>query len=105
MLLFGTIDFGRAIFMYSELTNAVREGARYAQIQPTQTASIRDVVVRKAPGLGLRAADVSVTCSPAQCPPGGTVTVAASLPFGTVTQDLLGLGPITLRASAENTIE
>ncbi|ACZ40599.1 TadE/TadG family type IV pilus assembly protein [Sphaerobacter thermophilus] len=105
LIVFGTVDFGRAIFMYSELTNAVREGARYAQIHPTQTAGIKDVVVNKSPGLGIRAADVTVSCSPAGCQPGGTVQVTARMHFQAVTQSLLGIRPLTLQASAENVIE
>ncbi|MBX5446732.1 TadE/TadG family type IV pilus assembly protein [Sphaerobacter sp.] len=105
MIVFGTVDFGRAIFVYSELTNAVREGARYAQIHPTQTAGIKDVVVNKSPSLGIRAADVTVSCSPGGCEPGGTVRVTARLHFQAVTQRLLGIRPLTLQASAENVIE
>jgi len=105
LIVFGTVDFGRAIFMYSELTNAVREGARYAQIHPTRTAGIKDVVVNKSPGLGIRAADVTVSCSPAGCQPGGTVQVTARMHFQAVTQSLLGIRPLTLQASAENVIE
>ncbi len=41
MIVLGTIDFGRAIYMYSELTNSVREGARYAQVAPTATSAIK----------------------------------------------------------------
>lgn len=105
LIVFGTVDFGRAIFMHSELTNAVREGARYAQVRPTQTAGIKDAVVNKSPGLGVTAADVSVSCFPAGCKPGGTVRVTATMQFRAVTQSLLGIQPLTLRASAENTIE
>jgi Flp pilus assembly protein TadG len=38
MLFLGMIDFGRAVFLYNNLTNAAREGARYgaALIDPAQ---------------------------------------------------------------------
>jgi len=36
MLILGTIDFGRALFVYNNLTNAAREGARLAAARATQ---------------------------------------------------------------------
>jgi len=41
VLLFGIIDFGRALFLVNNLTSAVREGARLAAVQqdPTTAAS------------------------------------------------------------------
>ena len=35
MFLLGIIDFGRAFFLYNNLTNAVREGARLGAVQST----------------------------------------------------------------------
>lgn len=32
MLLLGTFDFARAVFMYAQLSNGVREGARYGSV-------------------------------------------------------------------------
>lgn len=103
-LLFGTIDFGRAIFMYAELDNAVREGARYAIVNPGSTSATASFVVAKAPDIGLTTGDVTSSCSP-DCTSGSTVTVSASLSFQAITQKLLGIGPITLSASATDTIE
>ena len=103
-LLFGTIDFGRAIFMYAELDNAVREGARYAIVNPGSTSATASFVVAKAPDIGLNTGDVTTSCNP-DCASGSTVTVSASLSFQAITQKLLGIGPITLSASATDTIE
>jgi len=36
MLIFGTVDLGRAFSMRNELSNAAREGARFAQFFPQQ---------------------------------------------------------------------
>ncbi len=41
MLVFGTINFGQAIFMYSGLHNLAREGARYAKAKPTDTVRMK----------------------------------------------------------------
>ena len=105
MLVFGTTDFGRAIFMYSELQNGVREGARYAKVKPTDTAGIRQRVVDKSPAIGLTTGNVTVgSCS--ACEPGkDTITVEAALPFQAVTQQLLGIAPFTMTARAQVTIE
>ena len=103
-LIFGTIDFGRVIFMYAEMSNAVRDGARYATINPANTSGIAGVVISNAPSLGLTAGDITNTCDPS-CTPGGTVTVEASLQFQAITQKLLHIGALTLTASASDGIE
>lgn len=46
MFLFGIIDFGRALFQYNNLTNAAREGARFAATRfpdPCQPADLYSV--------------------------------------------------------------
>src|SRR5688572_28552338 len=62
MIVFGTIDFGRAIFVSAELHNAVREGGRVGKITPTNTAAIKTAVVDHAAGTGLTAGAVGVSC-------------------------------------------
>lgn len=105
MMVFGTVDFGRAIFMYSQLHNAVREGARYGKLHPTQAGEIRNRVIVHASALNLSPGSVTVSCS-GSCQPGrDTVTVAATASFSAITQQLLGIGPITLRSSATVDIE
>lgn len=44
VLLFGVIDFGRALFAYNYLTAAVREGGRFAAVQESASseAAVRD---------------------------------------------------------------
>lgn len=104
MIVFGTIDFGRAIFMSAELHNAAREGARYGKINPSQTAQIRTVTVDKAVGTGLTTSGVGVSCT-GVCKTGDTLTVTTQLQFQAVTQQLLGIGPITLSSSSTVDIE
>ncbi|MDQ2684084.1 MAG: pilus assembly protein [Chloroflexota bacterium] len=103
-IIFGTIDFGRAIFIRAELVNAAREGARYGKINPTQTTAIRAATVDHAPGSGLTSSSVSVSCT-GRCATGNSLTVVASVPFQAVTQQLLGIGPLTLTGSATVNIE
>src|SRR5688572_27176844 len=104
MIVFGTIDFGRAIFMSAELHNAAREGARYGKINPSQTSQIQNVAVDKAPGTGLTTGGVTVSCTGA-CKTGDTLTVTTQVQFRAVTQTLLGIGPITLNSSSTVDIE
>ncbi len=106
-IVMGTIDLGRAVFMYSELTNAVREGARYGKMHPEQSAQIKAVVVDKAPSLDgtgagggalLTVDDPSCTGG---CRPGcSDVTVSAEYDFHPIVAGFLGIdNTITLRAS------
>ncbi|MHB1295729.1 MAG: TadE/TadG family type IV pilus assembly protein [Anaerolineae bacterium] len=52
-LLVGVIDFGRAFYSYIAITNASREGARYASKFPSDTPSIRDAAVAEAAAGGV----------------------------------------------------
>jgi Flp pilus assembly protein TadG len=104
MIVLGTIDLGRGIYTYSELTNSVREGARYAQVAPTDTSGIKDRVIQKSPGIGLSSGDVTVSCN-SSCTTGNDVTVKANLDFKLVAQKLLGIKPFTMHASATVAID
>jgi Flp pilus assembly protein TadG len=103
-IVFGTIDFGRAIYMYSELTNAVREGARYGKLHPEQSEQIKATVRAKSPtlngegGVLLTVDDPSCTGG---CRPGcSDVTVSAEYDFKPIVANFLGIDDsITLRAS------
>lgn len=121
----GAIDFGRAIFLQSELENAVREAAREAR---TRTANggvcgeiskeLLEYRVRNIknpddggacnqgeyPRPGLERATVTYSCAPS-CTSGGKLTVTARLPFKAVVQEFLGIGPLTLTATATVTLE
>lgn len=50
-LIFVVVDLGRAVFFYSSIHNAAREGARYAVIHPYDYADIETAVQRLAPFL------------------------------------------------------
>ena len=105
-IVFGTIDFGRAIFMYSELSNAVREGARYGKINPSDSAGIQQTIRDKAPSLGGTDASSPLltvenpVCVSGSYPDCTDVTVSASYRFIPLVARYLGVGEITLKASA-----
>jgi hypothetical protein len=66
VLLFGVIEFARALFVWNTLTEATRRGARLAVVCPVGHASIANVTVFNAPSAagsspilpGLNSADV-----------------------------------------------
>jgi Flp pilus assembly protein TadG len=47
-LIFGIIDFGRALFLANNLTSAVREGARLAAVQQDPTTAASQTAVQNA---------------------------------------------------------
>ena len=104
MVVFGTIDFGRAIFVSAELRNAAREGARYGKIRPTDTGAIRTETLKYAVGTGLTSGGVAVSCT-GSCTADDKVTVSVSVSFQAITQNLLGIGPLTLTSSSTARIE
>ena len=105
MVVFGTFDIGRAVFQYSELTNAVREGARYGKFAPTDTAGIRGEVVESAPSLGLSTGAITVSCSGSCEPMVDKLVVSAQFEFTAITQAFLGISPITISSTASVAVE
>ncbi len=118
LIVFGTVDFGRAIFLNSQLENAVRDAAREGKVGFTNglsgmsAARLQDHVrnawnsetQQASPRPGLANATVTVTCT-GSCTTGDRLTISATLPFQAITQKLLGLGPLTLHASATVVLE
>src|ERR1017187_10045946 len=80
MLVFGIVDFGRALNAQITLTQAAREGARLAALgQP-------NVVTRtQAAATGLRPVTVTVTTCPPGSGPGVNATVITSYSFSFIT--------------------
>jgi Flp pilus assembly protein TadG len=105
LMVFGTIDFGRAIYMYSQLHNAVREGARYGKLYPTATTTIKNKVIADATAFDLGTSDVTVSCAGSCTSTSTAITVAASASFSAITQEFLGIAPITMTASATDGTE
>jgi Flp pilus assembly protein TadG len=79
LIIFGVVDFGRAIYAYNAVSNAAREGGRTAIVN--QTASdIRSRAIQQATALGIDAASVS-------CPPAGPSGVCIQFKNATLTAD------------------
>lgn len=108
MIVFGTIDFGRVVFTYAQLHNAVREGARYGKVHCGKSGWVdntKNRVIEKSPTLGLATGSINVTAPVGCVPPTGTVRVQATTTFSAFTQTLLGISSITLTSSATVDVE
>lgn len=117
LITLGTVDIGRSVYLYSQLHNAVRDAAREAKVGTANGMGFSQGTISHRVHIsknliegdefrrpGLSAAAVSYTCG-GSCDTGDPLTVNASLPFQSVIQDFLGIGPITLRASSTVTLE
>jgi Flp pilus assembly protein TadG len=91
LMVFGMIEFGRAIMVQQILTNATRQGARLAILDsPTPTAStVKSTVTSYLQNCGITAATVNnVTINPAEpstAVNGTSVTVTVQIPYSSVT--------------------
>lgn len=100
------VDMGRAIYYYSAIHNAAREGARYGIINPTDYAGMRNKAIQYAYGLGLVISDVTAEAGPNQVIdffPNPTVRVRINYDFTPATPVIAWLipgGDITLRSQA-----
>lgn len=86
LMVFGLIEFGRAIMVQQVLTNASREGARIGVLDsPTPTAgSVTTAVRNYLDKAGVRGAAASVTITPSEPTSAGygqPVTVTVQIPF------------------------
>jgi Flp pilus assembly protein TadG len=86
MILFGMIDFGRAVFAYNFISYAAREGARYAIVRGQSSghaataADVTSFVKQEAIGLDPSAITVNTTWTPDKNA-GSTVQVQAKYSF------------------------
>ena len=85
MLVFGTIEFGRALMVQQILTNASREGARRGVLEQTTVAEVETVVLDYLSNSSVTGATVTVSPSSlAEVGFGDQVSVTVSVPFGQV---------------------
>lgn len=105
LLLVGVVDLGRAMSTKIALTNASREGARYASRYPDQKSSIIAAVDAEldANGLGIDTDEVEIEIVPdpsvTPAAQGAKVTVTCTYPFETIMGGLLGAEEIEIRAT------
>ena len=104
MITLGTIDVGRAMYEYRQLTSAVREGVRGGKTAPPDETSIKDRVIQHAPALGLTYDDIETPVCAGGCDEGSSdVTVTAHKDFRPLLGEMFGWADdvsITLSSSA-----
>lgn len=98
LMLLAILDFGRAIYAYSVISNCAREGARYGSVTPLDTTGIEDVT-RNAAVLWDRDELTVLVEHPTE----DTVRVAVSFNFRLITPlvaEATGRNPIVLSSTA-----
>jgi len=98
LLVMAILDFGRAVYAYSVVANAAREGARFAAVSPND--SVGAVAATTAAAIGLEPSRLTVTFSR---PDSSTVRVLVSYGFELITpliSNVVGSQGLTLRSSA-----
>ena len=107
-LVFGVIEFGRAVYSYNVLAAATREAARYAIVHgsdsgsPASEADIRARVTKWAIGLNPSALTVSTSWAPSNAP-GSSVAVRSDYALSPITKLVLP-SSITLTTRSEMVI-
>jgi hypothetical protein len=102
LVVFGTLDIGRIVFLKAQLENAVREGARVGRVMPSFSDAPVRARIQAQPGL----ANTTVVAScPGGCAYGSTLTVTATLPVAIVAGLVPALPSLTIGASASVRIE
>ena len=97
-MLAGVLDLGRAFNNYIVLTNAAREGARYASHFPHFEGGIKAAAIREAAGSGVTLVDTDITVVGLNAPPGAPIEVGVETQVPTVMGNLIGTDSLTLRS-------
>jgi len=94
LLLFGMIEFGRMLMVQQLLTNATREGARFAVLEGSTEDEVTDLVVDYLGStmVTINDDDVSIDPTPETANPGDPISVSVTVPY----QEVGWLSPIFL---------
>lgn len=86
MLLFGIVEFGRAMMVQQMMVNATREGARVAVLPGSTTADVRSAVVDAlaVTGVPCEDDDITVTPDPSTAYNNAQISVSVAIPFSDV---------------------
>ena len=108
IVVFGTVDLGRAYQLKNRLTNAAREGAFYGQFDACDTAGIQDAADDEDPDVTSEPGYV-VTSSTPSCPANGgdelTVEVSADMTILTPLVSAITGPTVTVTGSASVVVQ
>ena len=99
-------DLGRAVYYYSVIHNAAREGARYGIISPTDDAGI--IAAAQAKVVGLDQSNLFITPIETKTETEWYITVSVSYDFDLVTpliDGFFGGNPLTLQTQSSMQVE
>jgi len=101
LLLAGVADFGRAFHSYTVITNAAREGARYASRFPSDQTGIEDTAIREAAdsNVALERADITIIGLGGAA--GNAIEVQVEYRISTFLGGIIGLGELPMRSATE----
>lgn len=106
-LLMGMFDLGRAVYAYSVLGSAAREGARYGTIDPNHPDKIQSQAFANVPGIEVSSLSMDApVCKNgsgdlSSCTSGNTITIAVHYAFQPITAffasiDMTGQSTMTI---------
>jgi Flp pilus assembly protein TadG len=101
LLLVGIVDFGRAFNNYMIITNASREGARYASHFPSDLNGIVSATRQEAANSGIPADSISVSVTGLNGAAGQPIRVTTSYNYVTFLGSLVGVPNFLLRTYTE----
>ena len=101
LLVMGVADFGRAFNNYIIITNAAREGARYASRYPHLPDQIRAATIREAADSGVTLVDGNISIVGLYAAPGTPIEVRVEYQFPTIMGSMIGIGDLTLRSRTQ----
>lgn len=104
MMSLGIAEFGRAVWVYTTLSNGTRAAIRFAVVRgqtvPATDSQIATIVARNTPGLTASNLQVTTTYSPDRRR-GSTVTIRVRYPFRFAVSPALGPIPATLQLQSK----
>jgi len=101
LLVMGVVDFGRAFHDYIVITNASREGARYASRFPDDSVGITSATRQEAANSGLAPAELAVGITGLGATAGQPIRVTTTYNFQTFLGGFVGRPNLTLRNATE----
>lgn len=101
LLLVGVADFGRAFNNYMIITNASREGARYASRFPWLENDIEQAAIREAANWGVPLNSGHITVNGVGATRGQPIEVVVTYDFPTILGGVVGIENLTLSAATE----